>query len=264
MLRQDESMLSLNRTEDQRWQQMARDSVVTVEQYDQKRQAYQGSEATVMADQANVDRLTALVGFEHIVAPFDGVITARNTDIGDLINAGSGSGAALFGIADTSRLRLYVRVPQEDAAAMKPGLTADLHVPDRPGVVYRASVDTTASAIDPATRTLMVELLVDNSKGELLPGAYAEVHFRVVPEGASHSFLVPANVLLFRGDGLHVATVGARDRVVLKPVTVGRDYGAQIEIVSGLSASDHVILSPPDSLVGGASVRVVKRAGPEV
>jgi RND family efflux transporter MFP subunit len=244
-----------------RWRVLRATDSVSKQEADEKVSAAQANDAQVLSARANVLRLQQLAGFERVVAPFDGVITARNTDIGDLINAGSGSGAALFGIADTSRLRLYVRVPQEDAAAMKPGLTAELHVPDRPGVAYRASVDTTANAIDPATRTLNVELLVDNSKGELLPGAYAEVHFRVAPEDAGRSFLLPANVLLFRGDGLHVATVDAHDHVVLKPVTIGRDYGAQIEIVSGVSANDHVILSPPDSLVGGALVRVVKRTG---
>lgn len=250
-----------------RWRVLRATDSVSKQEADEKVSAAQANDAQVLSARANVLRLQQLAGFERVIAPFDGVITARNTDIGDLINAGSGSGAALFGIADTSRLRLYVRVPQEDAAAMKPGLTAELHVPDRPGVAYRAAVDTTANAIDPATRTLNVELLVDNSKGELLPGAYAEVHFRVAPEDAGRSFLLPANVLLFRGDGLHVATVDAHDRVVLKPVTIGRDYGAKVEIVSGLSADDHVILSPPDSLVGGALVRVVKRTGrtgPEV
>jgi RND family efflux transporter MFP subunit len=250
-----------------RWRVLRATDSVSKQEADEKVSAAQANDAQVLSARANVLRLQQLAGFERVIAPFDGVITARNTDIGDLINAGSASGAALFGIADTSRLRLYVRVPQEDAAAMKPGLTAELHVPDRPGVAYRASVDTTANAIDPATRTLNVELLVDNSKGELLPGAYAEVHFRVAPEDAGRSFLLPANVLLFRGDGLHVATVDAHDRVVLKPVTIGRDYGAKVEIVSGLSADDHVILSPPDSLVGGALVRVVKRTGrtgPEV
>jgi len=247
-----------------RWRVLRSTDSVSKQEADEKVSAAQASDAQVLAARANVLRLQQLAGFERVIAPFDGVITARNTDIGDLIDAGSGSGAALFGIADTSRLRLYVRVPQEDAAAMKPGLTAELHVPDRPGAVYRASVDTTASAIDPATRTLMVELLVDNSRSGLLPGAYAEVHFRVPTEDAGHSFLLPANVLLFRGDGLHVATVDAHDRVQLKPVTIGRDYGAQIEIVSGLSARDHVVLSPPDSLVSGAPVRVVKRTGPAV
>ena len=212
---------------------------------------------------ANVLRLRELAGFERIVAPFDGVITARNTDVGQLINAGSGSGTALFRIADVRRLRLYVQVPQEDAADMEPGLGARLHMPDRPGVTYGAALATTARAIDPATRTLLVELLVDNAKGELLPGAYAEVHFHLPPADGGSSFLLPANVLLFRGDGLHVATVDARGRVVLKSVIIGRDYGSQIEIVAGLAAGDHVILSPPDSLVNGTVVRVVKQATPE-
>lgn len=247
----------------ERWRRLRATDSVSKQEADEKVSAAQASDAQVLAARANVLRLQQLAGFERVVAPFDGVITARNTDIGHLIDAGSGNGAALFGIADTSRLRLYVRVPQDDAAAMKQGLTADLHLPDRPGVNYKASLDTTADAIDPATRTLMVELIVDNSKGELLPGAYAEVHFRVRPEDAGHSYLLPANVLLFRGDGLHVATVGAHDRVMLKPVTIGRDYGSQIEIVSGLSANDHVVLSPPDSLENGAVVRVAKQGGPQ-
>ena len=246
----------------QRWRRLRATDSVSRQEADQKVSAAQASDAQVQAASADVGRLRELSGFERIVAPFDGVITARSTDIGQLINAGSGSGAALFRIADMSRLRLYVRVPQDDAVAMKPGLMAALHVPDRPGAIYEASLDTTAGAIDPATRTLMVELLVDNSQGLLLPGAYAEVHFHLPPAQAGHSFLLPANVLLFRGDGLHVATVDTRDRVVLKPVTIGRDYGSQIEVISGLSANDHVVLSPPDSLVNGALVRVVKRGGP--
>ena len=247
----------------ERWRRLRATDSVSRQEADQKVSAAEATDAEVQSARANVDRLRELSGFERIVAPFDGVITARNTDVGQLINAGSGSGAALFRIADMNRLRLYVRVPQDEAAAMKPGLAAELHVPDRAGIVYRASLDTTAGAIDPATRTLMVELLVDNTKGELLPGAYAEVHFRVPPQDAGHSFLLPANVLLFRGDGLRVATVDAHHRVAMRPVTIGRDYGSQIEVVSGVSADDHVILSPPDSLVDGVLVRVVKRGGPE-
>jgi len=247
----------------ERWRRLRATDSVSRQEADQKVSAAQASDAQVQAARANVLRLRQLAGFEHIVAPFDGVITARNTDIGQLINAGSGSGAALFSIADTRRLRLYVPVPQDEAADMKAGLHAELRVPDRPGVAFDASLATTARAIDPATRTLMVELLVDNGRFELLPGGYAEVHFHLPPPAAGHSFLLPANVLLFRGDGLHVATVGADGRVVLKPVTLGRDYGSQIEIVSGLSSADHVILSPPDSLVNGAAVRVVKQGGPE-
>jgi RND family efflux transporter MFP subunit len=247
----------------ERWRRLRATDSVSKQEADEKVSAAQASDAQVLAARANVLRLRELSGFERVVAPFDGVITARNTDIGQLIDAGSGSGTALFRIADTHRLRLYVRVPQEDAAAMKPGMEAELRLPDRPGVTYDASLATTASAIDPVTRTLMVELFVNNTKGELLPGAYTEVHFRLPPDTASREFILPANVLLFRGDGLHVATVDARDRVVLKPVTIGRDYGSKVEIVSGLSASDQVILSPPDSLTSGAPVRVVKRVAAE-
>lgn len=247
----------------ERWRRLRATDSVSRQEADQKVSAAQASDAQVQAARANVSRLRELSGFERVVAPFDGVITARNTDIGQLINAGSGSGAALFRIADVSRLRLYVQVPQEDAADMKQGLEAKLYMPDRPGVTYDASLAATARAIDPATRTLMAELLVDNSKGELLPGAYAEVHFQLPPSDAGTSYVLPANVLLFRGDGLHVATVDANDRVALKPVTIGRDYGGKVEIVSGLSGKDHVILSPPDSLVNGTVVRVVKQGGPE-
>ncbi len=225
--------------------------------------AAQASQAQVQSARANVSRLRELAGFARVVAPFDGVITARNTDVGQLIDAGSGSGPALFRLADVSKLRLYVQVPQDHAAEMKQGLKAVLRMPDRPGVAYDASLAATARAIDPATRTLMVELLVDNTRHELLPGAYAEVHFNLPPSATGHSYLLPANVLLFRGDGLHVATVDAHARVVLKPVTIGRDYGSKVEIVSGLSADDHVILSPPDSLVNGTVVHVVKKSGPD-
>lgn len=247
----------------ERWRRLLASELVSRQDADEKMSAAKASDAQVQAAHADVLRLRELSGFERVVAPFDGIITARNTDIGQLINAGSGSGTALFRIADMRRLRLYVSVPQEDAAGMQPGLNADLRLPDRPATAYDASVATTARAIDPATRTLTVELLVDNRKGELLPGGYAEVHFHLPPAQAGHAFLLPANVLLFRGDGLHVATVDARDRVVLKSVTIGHDYGSQIEIVSGLAADDQVILSPPDSLVAGAQVRVVKRGGPE-
>ncbi len=248
----------------ERWRRLRATDSVSRQEADQKVSAAQASDAQVRAARANVLRLRELSGFERIVAPFDGVITARNTDIGQLIDAGSASGAALFRIADVKRLRLYVQVPQADAAEMRPGLQARLHMPGRPGVGYDATLATTARAIDPATRTLLVELRVDNPTGELLPGTYTEVHFHLPPADGGHEFLLPANVLLFRGDGLHVATLDAHDRVVLKPVTIGRDYGARIEITSGLSATDRVILSPPDSLVSGTVVRAVKQAGPEV
>lgn len=243
-----------------RWRHLRETDSVSKQEADEKISAADASDAQVQAARANVLRLRELTGFERIVAPFDGVITARETDIGQLINAGSGTGPELFRIADMRRLRLYVRVPQSYAAAMRPGLEAELRFPDRPGKTYVATLDTTSSAIDPASRTLMVELIVDNQNRELLPGAYTEVHFHVPASVNGQSFMLPANVLLFRGDGLHVATVDAHDHVVMKPVTIGRDYGSSIEIVSGVSADDDVILSPPDSLANDAAVRVVKRS----
>ncbi|HUN76070.1 MAG TPA: efflux RND transporter periplasmic adaptor subunit [Steroidobacteraceae bacterium] len=246
----------------ERWRHLRETDSVSKQEADEKISAAEASDAQVQAARANVLRLRELTGFEQIVAPFDGVITQRETDIGQLINAGSGTGPELFRIADMSRLRLYVRVPQNYAAAMREGLPAELHLPDRPGRTYVARVATTSSAIDTATRTLMVELLVDNRNGELLPGAYTEVHFELPPGSGGQSFELPANVLLFRGDGLHVAAVDAHDRVIMKPVTIGRDFGSAIEITTGVSANDDVILSPPDSLTQGALVRVVRRTGP--
>ncbi|HTY49237.1 MAG TPA: efflux RND transporter periplasmic adaptor subunit [Steroidobacteraceae bacterium] len=241
----------------QRWEQLRRTDSVSRQDADERVSQAAAAKAQLQSAQANVARLKELVGFQRIVAPFDGVITARNTDVGQLIAAGENTGPELFRIADEHRLRLYVRVPQNFAAAMVPSLKADVRFPDRPGAVWPARLDSTASAIDPASGTLLVQLIVDNSKGELLPGAYGEVHFRIPPGTTGESLKVPANVLLFRGDGMKVATVGADGRVVLKAVTVGRDYGSAIEITRGLDPEDNVILSPPDSLVDDVRVRVV-------
>jgi len=240
----------------ERWRNLRASDSVSKQEADEKISVAASNDAQVQAARANVQRLHELSGFEKITAPFDGVVTARNTDIGQLIVAGNNTGPELFRVADMRRLRLYVRVPQTYAAMMKPGLTAELFFPDRPGKLYTAKLDSTSSAIDQATRTLLAQLSVDNSNNELLPGAYSEVHFRL-PEGATNeAYKVPANVLLFRGDGMHVATVDGKGQVVLKRVTIGRDYGSDIEIVQGLAADDKVILSPPDSLTDGVSVRV--------
>ena len=240
----------------ERWRNLRATDSVSKQEADEKIASAASSDAQMEAARANVRRLRELSGFEKVVAPFDGVVTARNTDIGRLIAAGENTGPALFRVADMHRLRLYVSVPQTYAAVMKAGLKADLLFPDRPGKTYVATLDSTASAIDTSTRTLLAQLVIDNKNGELLPGAYAEVHFKLPPGAGGASYKLPANVLLFRGDGLHVGTVDANNHVVLKPVEVGQDYGSDIEIVHGLDANDNVILSPPDSLANGGTVRV--------
>jgi RND family efflux transporter MFP subunit len=240
----------------QRWRDLRATDSVSKQEADEKIASAASGDAQMQAAHANVQRLKELSGFEKIVAPFDGVVTARNTDIGQLIAAGENTGPALFRVADMHRLRLYVTVPQTYAASMQPGLKADLVFPDRPGKIYTATLDSTSSAIDASTRTLLAQLVIDNKNGELLPGAYAEVHFKLPPGAGGASFKLPANVLLFRGDGLHVGVVDANNHVVLKTVEVGRDYGSDVEIVHGLNADDNVILSPPDSLTDGTAVRV--------
>jgi len=240
----------------ERWRNLRASDSVSKQEADEKISLAASNDAQVQAAKANVQRLRELTSFQKVVAPFDGVVTARNTDIGQLIVAGSNTGPELFRVADMRKLRLYVRVPQTYAALMKPGITADLVFPDRPGKIYTAKLDSTSSAIEQSTRTLLAQLSVENKNNELLPGAYSEVHFKL-PQGAtSESYKLPANVLLFRGDGMKVATVGDNGQVVMKEVTIGRDYGSDIEIVQGLSAEDKVILSPPDSLTDGVNVHV--------
>jgi RND family efflux transporter MFP subunit len=240
----------------ERWRGLRDTDSVSKQEADEKISLAEAADARTLSAQANLQRLRELSGFKKIVAPFDGVVTARNTDVGQLINAGSGSGPELFRIADTRVLRLYVHVPQTYAALMQPNLQAEVEFPDRPGMSFTAKLERTSSALDASSRTLLAQLIVDNSKNELLPGGYAEVKFKLSGAAAASTFKLPANVLLFRGDGTQVATVDAKDRVTLKTVTIGRDYGSDIEIVEGLTADDNVVLSPPDSLTDQAEVRV--------
>jgi RND family efflux transporter MFP subunit len=247
----------------ERWRNLRASDSVSKQEADEKISLAASGDAQMQAARANVQRLRELSGFEKVIAPFDGVVTARNTDIGRLIAAGENTGPALFRVADMHRLRLYVSVPQTYAAVMKPGLNADLRFPDRPGKTFVAVLDSTSSAIDASTRTLLAQLMIDNKSGELLPGAYAEVHFKLPPGAGAVSYKLPANVLLFRSDGLHVGTVDVNNHVVLKLVEIGRDYGSEVEIIRGLGANDKVILSPPDSLTDGLAVRAAPSANPK-
>jgi RND family efflux transporter MFP subunit len=246
----------------ERWESLRKTDSVSRQDADEKASLADASKAQLQSARANLQRLRDLSGFQRIVAPFDGVITARDTDVGRLIAAGGGTGPELFRISDERQLRLYVRVPQAFAPQMGPKTTAVVTFPDHPGKTFIATMDSTASAIDPTTNTLLVQLKVDNASGALLPGAYADVHFKV-PAGAQGLALqLPANTLLFRSDGIHVATVDASGQVSLKPIIIGRDYGSAIEVVNGLTPEDVVILSPPDSLLDHARVRVAAASKP--
>jgi len=220
---------------------------------------YDANKAIVEADQANVKQLETLQSFEKVYAPFDGIITARNTDIGTLINSGNTGNVKtdLFHISQPGKLRVYVNVPEQYSKAATPGLTASLTLAEFPGRQFQGKLVRTSEAINFSTRTLTAEIDVDNPTGELLTGSYTEVHLKV--SGQTSSYLVPVSTLVFRSQGLQVAVV--RDgSAVLTPVTPGRDFGDQIEIVSGLKGDESVVVTPPDSIVSGQKVQVVQTA----
>jgi len=238
-----------------RYQGLKKTNAVSQQDVDNAVGTYNANRAIVEADQAAVQQYTALVSFEKVYAPFDGVITARNTDIGDLINSGSNANAKtdLFHIAQPGMLRVYVNVPQEFSQQTKPGLTAELELEEFPGRTFTGKLVRTAEAINYATRTLLVEVDVNNPSGELLSGAYAEVHFKV--PGEASTYIVPVDTLLFRKEGLNVAIV-ENGKAKLVPVVAGHDFGTSIEIVSGLQGNESVISSPPDSIVTGETVQI--------
>jgi RND family efflux transporter MFP subunit len=256
---QANSQLAL--TTNERWQSLLATHSVSQQDADAKAGDLAAKEAATKSANANLERIKDLESFTRVLAPFDGVITQRNTDVGALINPGASSGAALFREADTHKLRVYVLVPEPYAASTRAGTSAELHFTEHPGQSFPASIVRTANALDPALRTLQVELQVDNANGELFPGAYAEVHFKL-PGGVADSLRVPINALLFRSQGMQVATVGADNHVKLQSVTPGRDFGTSIEIVSGLDAQQNIIINPADSLADGALVHVVPPPNP--
>jgi RND family efflux transporter MFP subunit len=233
---------------------------VSKQETDQAVSALSATKATVDSNAANVRRLEQLQGFQKIFAPFDGVITARNVDIGVLINAGSNttSGRELFHMAAIHTLRVFVAVPEVYSRAAGPGASATLTLDEFPGRLFHGTLVRNANAIDLASRTLLVEVDVDNPGGELLPGAYVFVHLKLPTQ--AQSLTVPANALLFRAEGLQAAVV--RDgQAQLVPVRIGRDYGGTVEIVTGLQPTDQVIVAPSDSLVSGTRVRIARTPG---
>jgi RND family efflux transporter MFP subunit len=249
---------ALSQTTATRYQGLLQSDSVSKQDTDNAVASARAQSAAVVSAEANVRRLGELQGFQRIEAPFDGVITARNTDVGQLINSGAGgSELELFHIAAVNTLRVFVNLPETYTSDIKIGMPATLTVPERKDRSFTGTIVRTAEAIDPASRTLLVEVDVDNRQGQLLAGSYAEVHFHV--KSTSPSLMVPVSALLFRAEGLRIAIVGPDNRAKLVPVTVGRDYGTHIEVLSGIGPDDLVIDSPPDSLLDGEEIRVVQR-----
>jgi RND family efflux transporter MFP subunit len=242
-----------------RWKLLFKTNSVSQQDVDAKNGDLAAKQAIVKATQANVERLEVLEGFKRIVAPFDGIVTARLTDVGALINAGSGAGLELFVVSDTHKLRLYVNVPQIYAARVASGTKAQISVPERPGQTFLATVEASAQSVDPASGATLVQLAVDNEARKLVPGAYANVRFDLPLAAANLS--VPASALIFDHNGTQVAALGPGNRVVFKPVKVARDLGDTIEISSGLTADDRIIDSPPDGIGSGDAVRIGPGSG---
>jgi RND family efflux transporter MFP subunit len=245
-----------------RYQSLLTKHAVAQQDVDNAVGSYSANKAAVDADMANVRHFEALVSFEKVYAPFDGVIIARNTDIGDLINSGSSTAPRtdLFDIAQPGTLRVYVNVPEEYSRGVKPGVTgADIVLAEFPGQKFQGNLARTAEAINATTRTLLAEIDVHNPKGTLLSGSYAEVHLKI-PAQAS-TFLLPVNALIFRSEKLQVGVV-KNGKAELTDVTPGHDFGADIEVVAGLNPNDQVVVNPPDSLVSGQEVKIVNATLP--
>ena len=232
---------------------------VSMQEIDERTADLSNKNAAVNSSQANVDRLEALAGYKKITVPFDGVVTARNTDVGALINAGGTQGPAMFIISDIKKLRLYVNVPQSYVPSIKLGAKAVITLPEYPNRTFAATVESSSQAVDIASGTTRMQLGLDNSSGELMPGAYANV--RLALAGDSVPLHIPASALIFDQNGLRVATVGSDDKVLFKKVTIARDLGRNIELSSGLTPDDRIIVTPPDGIADGDSVRVVGGPG---
>jgi RND family efflux transporter MFP subunit len=242
--------------------------VVSVQERENKQAEYESgvarlnaAKADMAAAQADIDRLQSLENFKQVVAPFDGTVTARETDIGALINAGSAGNAQLFSVADTHKVRVYVKVPQRLTGNIHRGLTAELRLPQYPGKVFTAKATTTTRSVNMSSRTLLVELQADNPDGLLQPGTYVEAQLNL--PGDPNTMLIPSSAILFRQHGLEAAVVGDDDKITLKKISLGRNLGVQVEVTEGLTPSDRIVDSPPDSLGAGDVVRIAGRPAPD-
>lgn len=251
------AQMDLAKISAERWSNLRKTDSVSQQEADQQTSAYTQAQANLAAADANVRRLEQMESFKHIYAPFAGVITRRNVDIGALINAGSTTQTKeLFDLAQVDPLRVFVSMPQSSAVSVRPGMAAYIELNEYPGQKFSGKVARTADAIDPATRTMLTEVDIPNHDGKLLPGAYAQVHFAVPIQ--STRLTVPVNALLFRPEGPRVAVVGADQKIHLAAVMIGRDFGNRLEILNGLSAADQIVVNPADSLEDGEQV-VVRR-----
>jgi RND family efflux transporter MFP subunit len=251
--------LKLSESTAKRWQSLVAANAVSTQEADEKRGDFESKQSAVRALEASVERQQALKRYTRLVAPFDGVVTARNTDVGALVNVGGAAGSELFVVADLHRLRVYVRVPQRQVALIHRGSVAQLTVPERPGRTYTARVESLSQAIDAGSGAMLVQLAVDNAKGELLPGGFATVRFDV--PAAQGSVMVPPGAVILGKNGAQVATVDAGSHVRIKPVAIGRDLGNAIELASGVTRADRIIDSPPDGIADGDLVRVAQAGG---
>jgi RND family efflux transporter MFP subunit len=244
-----------------RWQSLAGTDAVATQDVDQRTYTWNASMAQVKAAQANLDRLVAEEGFKRLIAPFDGIVTARETDIGALINVGATGGAELFVVSETGQLRVYVNVPQNYVPSVPSGTKATLQVPEHPGKTYSGTVEASAQAVNPSSGTTLMQIIVDNSAGELMPGDYTSIHLQVA--AAANVLSVPSSALIFDAKGLSLATVDAGNHVIIKPVTIVRDLGTVVEVASGLAPNDRVIQNPPDGVGNGEVVNVVAPPKPK-
>ncbi len=241
-----------------RWEALLKTDSVSKQETDEKIGDAKAKAAALASAQANVDRLKDLESFKRVVAPFDGVVTARLTDIGALINSGSTTGQVLFQLSQHNKLRVYVSVPENYAYAITPDMEADITFTEHSDHSYKATLYHTAEGIDNTTRTELIEFLVENNKYEILPGGFADVHMKLAAHDTN--IRLPVNALLFRKEGLQVATIDANNKVLLKSVKMGRDFGNSVEILSGIEPQEIVIVNPPDSLSNGQAVRVAEAA----
>jgi RND family efflux transporter MFP subunit len=250
------SSLTLAASTFERWEALRKREAVSQQEVDEKRSADAQAKANLAAADANVERLRQMKGFNRVVAPFAGVITRRNVDVGDLIDAGGGAGRALFVMAQTDPLRVYVNVPQSYAHLVKPGQQVTVTQQEMRGQPFKGEIVRTAGAIDAQTRTMQVEVMLPNKDGQLMPGAYVQVSLALHGTGA---LTAPTNVLLFRGEGPRVAVVGPDGKVQLRAVKIGRNYGEVMELLEGVGPSDQLILNPPDSLNDGDPVVISQK-----